>query len=120
MMRYKNVNITIVRGTANSIHSKKVIFVPARFCIKPIPIRFGGVPMGVAMPPTDAPYAIISIIPVAYLLPMIGEVPPASLWSSSIAFSTPSVMGSIIAVAAVLLIHMEIIADIAPQAKRTL
>jgi hypothetical protein len=31
----------------------------------PIPIRFGGVPMGVANPPTEAAKAVISINPAA-------------------------------------------------------
>ena len=45
--------ITTSSGTAKSIHWKKGMLTPANFSIMAMPIRFGGVPTGVPMPPAE-------------------------------------------------------------------
>ena len=50
-----------------AIHEKKEIRVPAIFSSMPMPIRFGGVPTGVPIPPIDAANAVTSIIAIANL-----------------------------------------------------
>ncbi len=45
--------MTSSMGTAKSIHWKKGIFTPANFSIMARPIRLGGVPTGVPMPPAE-------------------------------------------------------------------
>ena len=57
--------ITANKGIANAIQRKKEMFIPRVVRMIPIPIRLGGVPTGVPIPPIEAPYAIMSIIPVA-------------------------------------------------------
>jgi hypothetical protein len=52
-------------GTPIVIQRKKEISTPTRVRMKPRPITFGGVPTGVASPPTDAAKLVISIRPVA-------------------------------------------------------
>ena len=47
-------------GSIISIHPPKVIIGRLWSSRKPIKIRFGGVPIGVNMPPTLAPYAVAS------------------------------------------------------------
>jgi|GEM_PF-6173701 len=41
-------------GTEMSIHWKKGILMPTDFSIRAMPIRFGGLPTGVPIPPTEA------------------------------------------------------------------
>jgi hypothetical protein len=78
-------------------------------CSLPIPIRFGGVPIGVPMPPIDAPNAATSIIAVATsLLAGSDSRPPVRCAT----IDRP--IGNIMAVVAVLLIHIEIPAPTAP------
>src|SRR5918993_1559746 len=62
-----NPNIRIIAGTPISIHWKNVMSTPEIRSSMPMPIRFGGVPTGVAIPPTEAPNAVISIIAIAKL-----------------------------------------------------
>ena len=69
----------------------------------PMPIRFGGVPIGVPIPPIDAPNAAISIIAVAKLRLATFDSRPLVRWAT-----IDSPIGNIIAVVAVLLIHIEI------------
>src|SRR3990170_8053960 len=107
--------MTTVIGRAKPIHSRNVILTPARVSIMPMPIRFGGVPIGVAIPPTDAPYATMSITAVEYV--SLKCLPPSA---SFIVLISPMAIGSIIAATAVLLIHMEMLAEISPIAKRIL
>ncbi len=47
--------MTIRRGTAKTIHLKKGIFTLQNLSIIAMPMRLGGVPTGVPMPPVDAP-----------------------------------------------------------------
>ena len=75
-----------------------------------MPIRFGGVPIGVPIPPIDAPNAVISII--------VGR---ESRLAGASAFRRPvrcarsrARSGNIIAVVAVLLIHIEMPATTPP------
>ena len=72
-----------------------------------MPIRFGGVPTGVAMPPTDAPNDVISISPSANR-----RTRPRAASSGGARrirwLTIASPIGNIIAVVAVLLIHIEI------------
>ena len=78
----------------------------------PIPIKLGGVPTGVAIPPTEAPYATINITPVLSFL----KSAFASI--SSKARSIPKAIGKTIAVVAVLETHMETHAEISPTANK--
>ena len=55
----------IVAGTPTFIHDRNETSIPAIFLRKPIPMILGGVPIGVANPPTDAENEVISIKPVA-------------------------------------------------------
>ncbi len=66
----------------------------------PMPIRFGGVPTGVPMPPIDAPNEVMSIVTSANW-----RAPEAPLRARCAQIDSP--IGNIIAVVAVLLIHME-------------
>ena len=75
----------------------------------PIPIRLGGVPIGVPMPPTEAPNAVISIIAVAKSRLPFSDSRPAVMWAT---IERP--IGNIMAVVAVLLIHIEIAVPTAP------
>ena len=52
-------------GTPISNHWKNVISTPSWDRMKPMPIRFGGVPTGVASPPTEAANEVMSIKAVA-------------------------------------------------------
>ncbi len=54
-------------GTPIAIHWKKSMWTCVMRSIMPMPIRFGGVPTGVAMPPIEAPNEVISIIAMANL-----------------------------------------------------
>ena len=58
----RNANITSITGTPITIHWKNVTSVPVSRSSMPMPIRFGGVPTGVPMPPIDAPNEVMSII----------------------------------------------------------
>jgi hypothetical protein len=49
----RNMRSTI--GSAVAVHWKKEMVVPVSSSINPIPMRFGGLPIGVMRPPTDAP-----------------------------------------------------------------
>ncbi len=75
----------------------------------PIPIRFGGVPTGVPMPPIDGPNDVISIIASAYrrTIALSGDVRDRCAM-----IDKP--IGNIIAVVAVLLIHIESAVQTAP------
>ena len=75
----------------------------------PLPMRFGGVPMGVPNPPIDAPKAAISIIAVAKFLAATFDSWPLVRWAT---IDNP--IGNIIAVVAVLLIHIEMPVATAP------
>ena len=77
--------------------------------IRPMPIRFGGVPIGVKSPPRDAAYAIISIS--AEAKRRGGAAPRAG----SMAASTDCAIGSIIAVVAVFEIQAETNAVVRPS-----
>ena len=63
----RNPKSSTASGTPSSIHWKKEICSWAMRSSMPLPMRFGGVPIGVPMPPIDAPNAAISIIAVAKL-----------------------------------------------------
>ena len=52
-------------GTPNSIHLKNGNSVPVSCRMNPRPMTLGGVPMGVASPPTEAAKDVISISAVA-------------------------------------------------------
>ena len=68
-----------------------------------MPIRFGGVPTGVAMPPIDAPNDVISIMPSA-------KRRTAACWPVAVRCRWAMIdrpIGNIIAVVAVLLIHID-------------
>ena len=82
---------------------------PAMRFSMPIPIRFGGVPIGVPMPPIEAPNAAISIIAMAKL-----RVPVSACRPSVRCATIERPIGNIIAVVAVLLIHIEIAAATKP------
>ena len=69
----------------------------------PLPIKLGGVPIGVPMPPIDAPNAAINIIAVAKLRLVTSDSRPLVRCAT-----IDSPIGNIIAVVAVLLIHIEI------------
>ncbi len=81
--------------------------------MKPMPMRLGGVPTGVASPPMDAANEVISISPVAYRGSMAASVPGALS-----AARMESAMPNIMAVVAVLEIHAEIRAVATPKARR--
>ena len=76
-----------------------------------MPMRFGGVPTGVAMPPIEAPNEVISIITSANC-----RAPVAPVRARCATIDRP--MGYIIAVVAVLLIHIESSVVTAPKATR--
>ena len=103
----KNVASTVKRirtsGTPMAIQRKKPMCVPVMRSMSPIPIRFGGVPTGVAIPPTEAPNEVMSIITVANL--RSASSCPADPLRNCATIDTP--IGNIIAVVAVLLIHIE-------------
>ena len=70
----------------------------------PMPIRFGGVPTGVPMPPIDAPNDVISIIASANLRIAAAELAAHPVRRCA---TIDRPIGNIIAVVAVLLIHIE-------------
>ena len=76
----------------------------------PIPIRFGGVPTGVPMPPIDGPNDVISIIASANRRTM--RLVAATVRDRCAMIDKP--IGNIIAVVAVLLIHIESAVQTAP------
>ena len=69
----------------------------------PMPIRFGGVPTGVPIPPIEAPNAVISIIASANCADRAGGAALVRVRCATI----DSPIGNIIAVVAVLLIHID-------------
>ena len=73
----------------------------------PMPIRFGGVPTGVAMPPTEAPNDVISISRQRELPHRVPRRLRRAAPRASGALTIDSPIGNIIAVVAVLLIHIE-------------
>jgi hypothetical protein len=75
----------------------------------PMPMRFGGVPIGVPRPPMEAPNAAISIIAVAKSRLAGSDSRPSVTWAT---IDRP--IGNIMAVVAVLLIHIEIAAATPP------
>src|SRR5262245_49082480 len=83
--------------------------------MNPSPITLGGVPMGVASPPTEAANDVISIMPVAYRRSI---VPASGLAGSYRNLRIDSPIASIIAVVAVFEIHAEMNAVTAPNANR--
>ncbi len=91
---------TSMIGTPIAIHEKNGTSTPVSRRRKPIPIRLGGVPTGVAMPPIDAPNDADrrSAAP--------NRCEPCPCVSSPARSDSP--IGSIIATVAVLLIHIEI------------
>ena len=104
-------------GTPRAIQAKNEIRTPAIRCSIPIPIRFGGVPTGVPMPPIDAPNDVINIMASANarrLAAEEGSFDVARLRCASI----DSPIGNIIAVVAVLLIHIERTVATPPYAVR--
>lgn len=54
----------IHRGIPMAIHWKKLISTPTNVLMSPMPMRLGGVPIGVQIPPTDAENAVMSMMPV--------------------------------------------------------
>src|SRR5688500_948048 len=100
-------------GTPTSIQLKNGISTPSRDRMKPSPITFGGVPTGVARPPTDAANEVISMRAVAYRGAMVTPLPGAR---SAAKIDSP--IPNIMAVVAVLEIQAEISAVTAPNAKR--
>ncbi len=90
--------------------SRKVTGRPPSRAMKPSPIRFGGVPTGVAMPPTEAANDVTSIMLIANRRTASGDaVPRSPTWPT---IERP--IGNSIAVVAVLLIHIEITVATAP------
>ncbi len=81
----------------------------------PLPIKLGGVPIGVAMPPTDGPNVAISIIAVAKFR-LAGSDSCPFVKCATI----DSPIGNIMAVVAVLLIHIEMAVATAPYTSRIL
>ncbi len=79
----------------------------------PMPIRFGGVPIGVPMPPIEAPNAAINIIAVAKFRLAGCDSRPCVRCAT---IDRP--IGNIIAVVAVLLIHIEMPVATAPKTNR--
>ena len=79
----------------------------------PIPIKFGGVPIGVPMPPIDAPNAAISIIAIANSRLADSDSRPCVRCAT---IDRP--IGYIMAVVAVLLIHIEMPAVTPPNTRR--
>ena len=49
------MNMSRTIGAAVRTQSKKVILTPVSSSMNAMPMRFGGVPMGVRSPPTPAP-----------------------------------------------------------------
>src|SRR5688572_30921021 len=83
--------------------------------MNPIPITLGGVPTGVASPPTDAAKEVISISAIAYDGCIVIPVSCSELRRKA-RIARPMV--NIIAVVAVFEIHAEMSAVTAPNAKR--
>jgi hypothetical protein len=92
-------------GTPSAIQVKNGTSKPTSRRMKPMPIRFGGVPTGVPSPPIDAPNDVES----SSALPYAGGTEPRSPNDSS-EWRSDTPIGNIIAVVAVLLIHIEIAA----------
>ena len=88
-------------GTPMAIHEKNEIRCPTIFSSMPMPIRFGGVPTGVPMPPIDGPNDVISIIAsVRRTCALFADVRDRCAM-----IDNP--IGNIMAVVAVLLIHID-------------
>ena len=98
-------------GTPSTIQWKNVTWMPVRRSSMPMPIRFGGVPTGVPMPPIEAPNDVISITTSANW-----RAPAAPPRARCAHIDSP--MGYIIAVVAVLLIHIERSMVIPPNTSR--
>src|SRR4029450_5798976 len=90
-----------VMGMISTTHFRNDTRCPVACWIRPIPIRFGGVPTGVNRPPTEAEEVATSIRPAAYVR---GARPRSP---ATIASSSDCAIGNIIAVTAVLLIHAD-------------
>src|SRR5689334_4455669 len=84
---------------------------PAYFCSMPTPMRFGGVPTGVPMPPIDAANEVISIITIANW-----RAPARPVRARCATIDRQ--IGNIMAVVAVLLIHIERNVLTAPNVNR--
>jgi hypothetical protein len=104
-------NINAAAGTPSTIQCTNVTWIPANRSSIPMPIRFGGVPTGVATPPIDAPNDVISIVTSASCR---APAVPRRAWC----VTTDSPIGNIMAVAAVLLIHIESSSVIPPYTTR--
>lgn len=76
---------------------------PATLPSIPMPIRLGGVPTGVPIPPIEAPKAVVSIRAIAKLRTCAGGA--AEVLDRCAMMLSP--IGNIMAVVAVLLIHMD-------------
>ena len=96
-------------GTPTSIHWKNEMFTWAMRSSMPLPMRLGGVPIGVPIPPIEAPNAAINIMAVAKLRLPISDSRPLVRCAT-----IDSPIGNIIAVVAVLLIHIEMPVATAP------
>src|SRR5687768_13372157 len=119
--------VTTTMGTPTNIHPVNDTLMPAVVRSRPTPIRFGGVPTGVPMPPIVAANDVTSIIAIAYRWKWVspfsvlagphprslslGGFAPRSgrgrLRSPPSSDNTASPSGNIIAVVAVLLIHID-------------
>jgi len=112
---YRNKNSTRLIGAAKRIQVKNEMLTPRISSSIPMPIRFGGVPTGVAMPPMLHENAIINSSAIEYL-----PCPSASPRPAGSVRNTPRPIGSIIAVVAVLEIHIDKNQAMAPNASRIL
>jgi hypothetical protein len=110
---YRKVNRTRTMGTPTSIQLKKGISTRSWERMKPRPMTLGGVPTGVASPPTEAANEVISMSAVAYpgwIVALASGARSAARMESPIPY--------IIAVVAVLEIQAEISAVTAPKASK--
>ena len=108
------MNSTVTTGTPNSIHLRKLILICNSCWMKPRPITFGGVPMGVARPPIEAAKLVIRASPVAYRRSSCP--PPVAGPYRNRRIETP--IASIMAVVAVFEIHADNPAVTSPNASR--
>ena len=109
---------TIIAMAPQVIHWKNEMCTSAMVPRKPIMMRLGGVPMGVRTPPIDAPYAVMSMRPVAYLYVFMSTSRPAreNIWR--MASSRPTESGTIMAAVAVFETQPEHRAVAAPMARK--
>jgi hypothetical protein len=91
-------------GTPSVIHSKNDTRCPASRSSMPTPMRLGGVPTGVPIPPIDAANDVISIIAIANRRTCSRDA-VAEVRARCDTIDSP--IGNIMAVVAVLLIHID-------------